>query len=701
MILNEQEEKRIWESWLNKEFGIKLEEIRKAVEEIHKRNNNTYGNLPYYTPHGPKHCQAVEDLIHKLIFGDNYTKMSLKERFYLLASAWLHDLGMLPYVCSVVYKEEFPFSVNEIRKRHHVTSQKYIVENWFDLKINESDKEILGKLSRYHRRIEKLDPNDENFLVGTESFRLTLLASYLRLADSLDIGASRTPSEPYTICLAYDIPEDSKLHWIKSKLVNGIDINSENHTITIQFKCPNRQDIEGIIDLKIANEKIDSIINLVTEDLQAELSSVINIITRAGFSYFLDIKEKRSYGGLDRQMLNDLRELVINYDIMMAPSASRLLEIILITIANILGFSLIKKEEPAEFFKAHKKELIIIKEKVANFLSSVEINILSSRPCHLGLRNLIKECKHINSNLKGDSSLKTEIKKINDIFQNHHIARKNIRSNSKIFFSKILSERSENTSYNLLLYGYSELATKAICGLRDFLLKRHFDIEDPKMAYNGQFESSISEMIRIFICEGHPKTQTSYNDRLIYHDGSQYAFYLRARGFNNIIIIPDIISGTIIENIPIDFIVLGANGITRDFFTHSAGHASIVNLALAHRANNKLSKEESKIILVSTAEKFFCDSNLAQEKSLHDSTLEIEGCLFSVLTGFPANRTHIWMSRDTKLLEKLYKEKISFMNPREDQIPINKIDFIISDTGYEAIQVDKFDGTIKKLFPCD
>lgn len=695
MPLTDEEEKKIWEEWLDDKYGEKLDAIKKEVKEIYKKNIKTYGDLPFYTPHGPAHYQAVEDLIHKLISGYNYKKLALKERFYLLASAWLHDLGMLPYVCSIVYKTEFPFSETEIRKRHHITSEKFIVGNWFDLKIDESDKEILGKLSRYHRKIEKFDINDDSFLVGNESFRLTLLASYLRLADSLDIGSSRTPSEPYSICLAYDIPNDSKLHWIKSKLINGVNINHEEHSISIQFKCPNKKDMVGVIDLNTAHEKIDSIINLVTEDLRDELSSVINIITRAGFSYYLDIKVKKTCVGLDNQMLNDLRELVINYDIMMAPSASRLLDIILSTTANILGFSLVKGNKPVPFFIIPKNDIETTSNNVSNFLISIEKNILQSRPCHLGLINLIENCKKYTNKLKDKKSINNAIQEINAIYQNHHNSRGKIRDNAKDCFRFVTNKEQTEANYNILLFGYSELATKAICGLRDLLLEKTYNISEPKMIYGSPLEQSISDKIRIFICEGQPKTQTNYNDRLIYHDGSQYAFYLSQRGFKNLVIIPDILAGTIMRSLEVNFVILGANGVTKEYFTHSAGHSAIVDLAQTEKA---FSKKNLYILLVSNKEKFFSNGDLKIAENSKDGIIEIEGCLFSTFKNLPSNRTHSWMTRDTKLIEKIYDSNISFLNPREDKVAIDKVDYIISDSGYKAIDKKYYKESIVDLF---
>lgn len=693
--MDEREEKEIWESWLDKQHSEKLKQIRNAVKDIVKKNKIKYGDLPYYTPHGIKHFQAVEDLLHKLISGHRFKEFTLRERYYLLASAWLHDLGMLTYVNKIIYGKVPPHQ--EIRKKHHITSEKFIVEYWQEVKIDEADRELLGKLCKYHRRIEDINQCDDEFLVHGQRYRLKLLASYLRLADSLDIDSSRTPSEPYAVCLAYDIPEDSKLHWIKSKLINGIYIDADEHTITLQFGTPNLAALNNIADLKSNMCKLESIIKLVADDLRDELSSVINIITRAGISYYLDIKVRKSEICFDDQMLNDIRSLVINYDIMMAPSATRLLEIILVSLANLLGFSLQKSNDIIPFERANRKKFIDVKVKAINFLDSVYENILTSRRCHLGLINLINQCKEIIDQANDDEPVADVAQKVNEIYQDHHEARGMIRANSEKLFRHLLSDNSSSL-LNILLYGYSELVSKAICGLRDFLIKKQHPGIDPKDVYNTEIEAKISRSVRIFICEGQPKTQTSYQDRLNYHDGSQYALYLRNRGFTNIIIIPDIIAGTVIDKIPIHFVLLGANGITETHFIHSAGHLGIVNLTRCGKSSNNLGQPE--IILVTTCQKFFIGSVQGDSLSWSDSPelYEIDGCWFYALAECGPNRRHVWMTRDNTILRYLFDGSISFSNPREDQISINDVDYIITDKAYKRMDPERSKEIIREVF---
>lgn len=699
MTMDEDEEKQFWEGWLDKNLGEYMEKVRTAVRKLYEDNRQQHGDLPYYTPHGPEHCQAVENLLHRLIPGKNFNELKKKERFYLLASAWLHDIGMLRSVAQAVYKIE-GMSENEIRKRHHITAAKYIADSWYNCGLEEIDKTILGKLCRYHRKQENINKCEKEHLVGTEKFKLRLLAAYLRLADALDVGPSRTPSEAYAICLSYDIPADAKLHWLKSKLVNGIDIDPKHHDISIEFRIPFADDLLGSIDPGWTDEKINSIIALVCEDIREELSSVMNIITRDGPTHYLDVKERRANVNLDSQLLNDLRELITNYDIMIHPSASRLLEMILVTVSNISGYYLQKNESPVEIMAA-KREYNEITKRIDKFLNTAKDQILSNRPSHLGLKSLISTCGKINEEHKNDDNPKQLIKEINDIYQAHHLSKKKIREQSRLFFGKIYGEsKRKSVNLNILLFGYSELATKAICGFRDYLIGRNCKYSASQF-YGSNIEAELSKKIRIFICEGQPKTQTALGDRLMYHDGSQYALYLKRRGFNNIILIPDIIAGNIIETIPIDFVLVGADGITSDYFIHSAGHGSLVNLVREHRKRrNGTDRVQSKIVLVTSREKWSPALKGQRDggSQPQDVKREIEGCWFWRGLKNVNTREHVWISRDAALLDTLYDEGIMFFNPREDMIPIEHIDYIITDKTWKPITRKNANTVIDNLF---
>lgn len=697
---------QLWESWLEEGWGQKLITIRDSFKKLYNENKVNYAQLEHFVPHGPDHSESVENKLHELIPDWDHEKLSQQEKFCLLAAAWVHDVGMMRSVAKAIYGREL--SPDEIRRLHHRTSEKYVMSHWNRLGIDETDKEVISKLCRYHRRIEDINELHNDLLVGQghKPLRLRLLASYLRLADSLDTTPSRAPAESWVVCVAYSIPPEAKLHWIKNRLVLGIKPNAADHTIRIQFKVPYQDQLGRIGSIETAISKLDSIRKSVVNDLKEELFSVVNVIARGPLSYYLDVVEEEPLPiFFSPSMLNDLRDMVQYDDIMVNPSASKLLEIILVTIATLIGFSLQRKAEPIPLDEANETEESIseIRKKVSGFLDEIERKMLAERPCHLGLITLIGECKPYSKNLTDKRGLRVFLQEINRHFQEHHKARREIRKNSReLFLRELQYLRDQKRGINILLYGYSELVTKAICGLRDGLINTERDFL-PENIYNSEIERKASEKIHIFICEGQPKTKTAYRDRLDYHDGAQYALRLKERNFIQIGIIPDILVGTILANTPIDCIFLGANGVTPEEFVHCAGHLAIAELARMYKSQPKPS-----IVLVTSKEKVvedpkecpasYCTQHIDQLQEFRVNRQEIGGSWFGSLPNHPLNRTHIWMCRDRQLLDLLHKENIFFANPREDRIPIAKVDYIVSDVGWCRVTQKNSDHIIKQHF---
>ena len=724
--------------WLNHKYSSKLKAIKQAVRELYSENKTKFGDLAYYTPHDINHCKRVEDLLHRLIPNKKYKKLTMRERFYLLASAWLHDIGMLKNVYMSIWPSKIPCTISRIRKEHHKTTAQYITENWARLGIEEQDKEILAKLCFFHRKQEDLSNCDEHFLIGNSAYRLRLLAAYLRLADALDICSDRTPAQAYAICLAYNIPNESKLHWIKHRIISGVYLDDKNHKIYIQFKTPQifTKIYEDLL-IELAEKKLKSIENLIVQELRTELYSLMNVLVRNNITYYLDIVPIYSEVPLDAQLVADLREIIINYDIMNAPSASKLLNMILVVVANILGFHLKKNHHPINLYGTSYRTFDPTKqlEKIKEFLKTLKLDILEARPCHLGLQKLVTE---IEKQISHSNNLEELLDFINKKFQEHHKRREEIRKNAENFFSKEVignanngpetnkKEKEEERCYNILLYGYSELVTKVLCGFRDALIKKCLGkkYQKEKMGdqfFNSKFEADISSRIKIFICDGQPKTQTSESSNYIYHDAVQFALYLNKRNFNNIIIIPDIISGTVLNCYKIDFLIVGANGITSNFFRHSSGHLGIVKLAAALKKKESDGKGEDcereemekknegeeregkgkeedawpKIILVTTTQKIKLNSNqydsedpaetlengLRDDKTKKEASfvLDIEGFKSICLPNCGQNRSQIWLMKDNELINKLQDKTIFFANPREDKIQLDDIDYIILD----------------------
>ncbi len=677
-----------WENWLGDYYSKYLSRIRERVTAICISDRKRNGHLPFYTPHGEAHFQSVEDMIHHLIPDNNWQSFTERERFYLLASAWLHDLGMMESIVEELYGN-IKFMPNEIRKRHHITSEIYIVKFSEKLGLDEVDSRPLSKICRFHRKQERIEDCEDELIVGGDKVRLKLLSAYLRIADAFDIGISRVPSEDYAICLTYDIPIDLKLHWIKSKLVNGIWPNQIERKITVSFAVPDFSGDPELPDEGRIKKKLDRIINLVLEDLQSELKSVKHIIAKYGPCTYLDVDKNETAFKLTGQNMSDLREVVINYDIMMDPSASKLLEMMMVSIADILGYSLYKSGRPEKITSAGPDAKIV--KKLSDFLEFLEGGIIKTRSCHLGVHKLVKRFREMINNR---SKINELVEEVGRLYREHHLIRSKIRENARRFLESEFPGLKDNGELNILLYGYSELVAKAICGFRDAFLSPSGQYT-PEDLYNSRKEEEVSRKINLFICEGQPKTQTAGGENLVYHDGALYASYFKRRKFTNIIMIPDAIAGHLIENLPIHFLIVGANGVSKRSFKHSAGHSTIVSLVREYCNRVPEGKPKPQVVLVVSGEKYmpekvdavkspYCETvSSAVSEALANPSI-VDRCRFLDNLGSEV-RESVWMVKDRELLERLYQAGIMFYNPREDNIPISRIDFLISESRYSKI----------------
>ncbi len=684
--------------WLTEEYQGYFNEVKKAVIALYKENEGK--DLPHFTPHGEEHCKAVEELIYQITDSpkvDPLIAFSDKERFCLVASAWLHDIGMLPTVYRQVYDHKIAPSPSLIREKHHKTSAKFIVEKYRSCGLKEEDIEAVAQICYFHRKKKNIKECKREFIVGFDKsknvLRLRLLAAYLRLADSLHVDISRAPNPNYNICLTYSIPPDSKVHWVKSQIVDGIKIDCEKKLITVAFKTPRFDPSKPSKQPYGFEDKLNSIIRLVMNSLHEELNSVINVLLDYDITYFRDIIDSRQPDIMSEQMKNDLNELVLNYDIMEHPSASKLLEMTSQTIANIAGYNL-TDSQPRKFRNTDALEFEDIKAIVKDeFLGKLYKDVKNTRPCHKGINNLIKSCELIQEH---SSTTDEYIEKLQKLYLQYKNTAYEIKKNASSFFKKcILDNDQPEEKFTIILFGYSQSVINALCGFRDAIIDHELPMLLEKMPEGSgdKVEKRYSQRFRFYICEGSPKTQVGSENKLLYHDGSQYALALKRNNFSNLVIIPDIIVDNIIGNEQDRklLFMVGANGFNQEFFMHSAGHHSIFKIVKQFNKEN-ISSQKIKTILVVSNHKKDRNETIIDERYKDDDTKEannkrenIESCWFWKRNNKEATRQHIWLPRDEVILSELFDKEIMFFNPREDKIPIDKLDFIISNVKYHPI----------------
>ncbi len=236
-------------------FVKKIQHIKSYCEEISAIFIEKY---PHFTCHDHRHSEVVinrlNDLCQELMAPDNPNSLNYTEIFCLLASAYLHDTGMIYSKKDDLEKirdfnktnNDNTLTVNDLmRMEHHIRSGDYIYENRKFLKLDVHLTRVIGKISKGHR---KVDLNNKEFkyrTINEETVRIRLLAAFLRLADELDVSHSRITDELHKIFDAehgYDFL--SQIHFMKHLYTAGINIGKEDRgventkTVNISITVP-------------------------------------------------------------------------------------------------------------------------------------------------------------------------------------------------------------------------------------------------------------------------------------------------------------------------------------------------------------------------------------------------------------------------------------------------------------------------------
>ena len=237
---------------LDTEYKLKLDNIIKHSKILFKKDVLHH---QYYTLHGNDHSRAIISKLDKLVVGiGSNNDLTKAEIFYLLASVYLHDVGMLiPYpedeerVKANITQKKKPFTKEDlIRDEHNIRSGKYIVEHETDLKLDHVESECVKLICEGHRLVDLTTDYYNDRLVDDERIRVRLLAALLRFSDELDISYKRAPTVLMDI-FKEEMPDFSKLHWLKHYYTSGVGItvresNSNRKTvIEIQTQYPDRE----------------------------------------------------------------------------------------------------------------------------------------------------------------------------------------------------------------------------------------------------------------------------------------------------------------------------------------------------------------------------------------------------------------------------------------------------------------------------
>jgi hypothetical protein len=222
-----------------------LKRIEEKAEPLLSRIVETF---PEYTIHDIRHSKEVIKNLNLVIPDTLKAKLNEYEIYFLIACAYLHDIGMVNFP-EFIKEEDFKeFSENEkrrntevadeeiirgyIRENHHLRSEEFIVKHFKNLSIeDEHQASIIGRICRGHREENLHDRNLFKPDRGYKNFpiNIPLLAAFLRVADELDLTFERTPAIIYELIQ----PKEpiSKEEWEKHLSVAGVVLSSEDSSL--------------------------------------------------------------------------------------------------------------------------------------------------------------------------------------------------------------------------------------------------------------------------------------------------------------------------------------------------------------------------------------------------------------------------------------------------------------------------------------
>ncbi len=280
-----------------------LDSVEIAVQDLWKEPL-----LQNCTDHTPAHSARIVNVLGRLL--RNYgPKLNENERFILLASAYLHDIGMQSPVHAGLEKKS-RYSEDEekqIRENHNEASAKMIADSLSsrsELKLGLENcariADLIAQVCRYHRSLNLNELGDCPF--SGDTIRIPLLTGLLRLGDELDADFNRVFME---VLKVRDIPPASKYHWWAHHYVRSVDID-ENEHITLFFEFPLKH--KGTSLIEALREKVIGSIN-------RQYQEIYDLFESYGFRLYKDIKYEEVYSEIGLEPIPKDLESYLNQNI--------------------------------------------------------------------------------------------------------------------------------------------------------------------------------------------------------------------------------------------------------------------------------------------------------------------------------------------------------------------------------------------------
>lgn len=204
--------------------------------------------FPEYTDHSALHSMTVIDSCNRLIGTDNIKRLNADEIYILLMAAYLHDAGMgisdndyeqfKDLLDEKGYFTEHPDAskADFVRDKHNEFSALFIEKYADMLEIPSKLHAIaIAQVAKGHRKTDLYDIKEypcEFMLPDEHTANLPYLAALIRIADEIDVVASRNPLVLYDLTSSAD--EAQMLENKKLAAVREMKMTEDSFILTVE-----------------------------------------------------------------------------------------------------------------------------------------------------------------------------------------------------------------------------------------------------------------------------------------------------------------------------------------------------------------------------------------------------------------------------------------------------------------------------------
>ncbi len=452
---------------------------RKIIDRIKNELERLFEPRPTsdpFTPHNLSHAEQVEEYLDLIIPDDKKDALSDNLVYWLLASAYLHDIGMSIHkdvmtlsdnqaIMSMIadsnrWERDFPRNlplnlISTIRNNHAELSSRYIRDKGDSLGITDG-------FSRYvisiicHLHTQKWAQISEYTSMKTleKTNRVLTLSALLRLADILHSDYSRIEFERLHIELLPNLPITSWMHWAKHLMLQKVLPSPAEGAINLLFARPS-----GIDDDIYLND----IIRNICQSIKDEIDRTRNILHRSGIAPYIavtnnTVENSDEHGPLSPGEEKRIKFFLKQYQISRQISAAGVEDSLLLSIEDIV----VSQNWNTQRFDEQVLEPVehLLGYAADSYHGNQKIKTISDKT--IGL--LVEEKNKLNSSKYNKAKVKAAIKgMVTDERKLNERIKKDIMKHSKVLFDELDFEEGNEC---ILLYSYSTAVAQGLKSIK-------------------------------------------------------------------------------------------------------------------------------------------------------------------------------------------------------------------------------------------